>query len=59
MPVLPSYTSKLNSTANQFTGFYMRVTVTFNGLAMKQETGCVDKLGKQSQSGNETWTVTI
>ena len=59
MPVLPSYTSKLNSTANQFTGFYMRVTVTFNGLAMKQETGCVDKLGKQSHSGNETWTVTI
>ena len=60
MPVFPSYTSKLNSTANQFTGFYIRVTLTFNGLAMKQEeTGCIDKLGKQSQSGNETWTVAI
>ena len=47
MPVFPSYTSKLNSTANQFTRFYMRVTLTFNGLAMKQEeTGCIDKLGK-------------
>ena len=40
MPALPSYRNQsIDLSANQFTGFYMRATLAFNGLRPLKDQG--------------------